>query len=540
MNQDVSRRKLLSYGMAGAAIAGTGLLSNCRSDEGGTGGGEPGGSDGIQLPSHVPFEGTIPDAKGENGAADYYRNYPQDPAVTVAETPGDGEPISAMLSIYYPAWGDAPQNTALDELNIQLGSELNFQQVPGAEYVQKFQTMIAGNDLPTMVEIRSVARLPELLKSKFIDLSEHLSGDAVTKYPNLANLPESAWHAASYNGGIFGIPATRGMWQSSIMYQRDDLLAERGLDVDEISNFEDFLAFCIEVTDQDTFALAAMPTNYVRQMLRIPNNWQLDNGALTHAYEVPEQEEALNALRKLSDAKVVRPDWSTLSGDQVRELFTDGSALMTNGTYQGWTRWHRSHTGNWPFDFGGMPLPGFDGGEGTAHAAAPVWAIGGISKGNEDRVETLLKVWDYLAAPFGSKEQLTVLYGREGADYDLDGSDPVQTDQGQKNAMLLTTLVCAPQMAYYPNDPGVAEKMQAHMQRMAPITIDDPVRYTYSDTKAAKDATLVRETNDIFNDIVLGRREISEWSTAVENWRKKGGDQMREELEEAAAAEAAG
>src|SRR5690606_38929905 len=130
------------------------------------------------------------------------------------------------------------------------------------------------------------------------------------------------------------------------------------------------------------------------------------------------------------------------------------SALMTSGTYQGWTRWHRSHTGNWAFDFGGMPVPGFDGGEGVAHLAAPVWAIGAISKGNEERVETLLHVWNYLAAPFGSKEQLTVLYGREGVDYELDGSDPVQTEQGKKNAMLLTTIVCAPQMAYYPNDPA--------------------------------------------------------------------------------------
>ncbi len=541
MNPDLSRRTVLSYGLAGATIAGAGLLSSCSS-QGDSPGGDEGtsGAEGSDLPKHVPFEGTTPDVKGENGAADFYRNYPQDPAVTVSDTPGDGEPISAMLSIYYPAWGDAPENTALDELNNELGSALKFQQVPGAEYTSKFQTMVAGNDLPTMMEVRNVARLPELLKSKFIDLSEHLSGEAVTAYPNLANLPETAWQAARYNGGIYGIPATRGMWQSAIMHHRDDLLAERGMDVEQITNFDDFLAFCIEVTDAKTFALTTMPTTYIRQMLRIPNNWQLDNGNLIHAYEVPEQEEALNALRKLAEAKVIRPDWSTLSSDQVRELFTDGSTLMTSGTYQGWTRWHRSHTGNWPFDFGGMPIPGFDGGEGVAHLAAPTWAIGAISKGNEERVETLLRVWNYLAAPFGSKEQLTVLYGREGADYELDGSDPVQTEQGKKNAMLLTTIVCAPQMAYYPNDPAVAEKLQAHMQRMAPIAIDDPVRYVYSDTKAAKEVTLSREADDVFTDIVLGRREISEWAAAVENWRKKGGDQMRGELEEAVAAEADG
>jgi len=505
-------------------------------DADGAGSGDRGGNSSAVLPAYLAFDAAAPDAKGENGSTDYYQHYPATPPVTVPEMPGDGKEISAMLSIFYPAWPDAPENTALDELNTRLGSALKFQQVPGAEYVNKFQTVIAGDDLPMMMEIGNVARLPELLRSKFIDLSEHLSGDAVKKYPNLANLPTASWRAAVFNKAIYGIPATRGLWQTGIMFQRDDLIKARGSNAAEVKNFDDFLALCVDLTDgRKTFALGTMPINHVRGMLRIPNGWRLEGGKLTNAYEVPEQEEALNALQKVVAANVVRPDWATMSGDQVRQIFTDGEVLMINGTYQAWTRYHRQHTEKTPFDFDGLPIPGFDGGQGVLAVAAPTYSIGAISKGNEDRLETLLRVWNYLAAPFGSAEQLTVLYGREGSDYNLNGTDPVQTEKGVSDAMLLTTIVCAPQVAYYPNNPAVAEKCYQHMKSVAPLAVDNPVRYTYSDTQSSKAVTLARVVDDTFTDIVLGRRKISEWASAVDTWRKNGGDQIRGELEEAVA-----
>lgn len=531
----LGRRRLLSYGVAAGALAATGL-AGCTTGGKATNPPPVGSSTGVPLPTHVPFAAAAPDGKGEKGSADFYRHYPANPPVTVPEVPGDGKPISTMLSIFYPAWPAAPANTALDELNTKLGSELQFTQVPGAEYVNKFQTVIAGDNLSAVMEIGKVARLPELMRSKFIDLTPHLSGDAVKKYPNLANIPQAAWKASVINNAIYGIPATRGMWQTGMMFQRDDLIKAKGLDANDATNFEDFLKLCQELTDgRDVFALAAMPIAHIRMMLRIPNTWRLDGGKLVNAYEVPEQEEALNALLKLGSAKVVRPDWFTLTGDQPRQLFTDGKVLIANGTYQGWPRYHLQHTGNTPFDFDGLPIPGFDGGDGVLHLAAPTWAIAGIAKGNEARVETLLKVWNYLAAPFGSAEQPTVLYGRQGVDYTLQGSDPVQTEQGKKNAMLLTTIVCAPQAAYYPNNPDVAEKCFAHMKKVAPIAIDNPVRYAYSDTQSAKSTALSRAADDMFTEIVLGRRKISEWAGAVDTWRKNGGDQMRGELEEAVA-----
>ena len=50
---------------------------------------------------------------------------------------------------------------------------------------------------------------PELLRAKFADLTEHLSGDAVKEYPFLANLPTESWRTCVFNGGIYGLPVPR-------------------------------------------------------------------------------------------------------------------------------------------------------------------------------------------------------------------------------------------------------------------------------------------------------------------------------------------
>ncbi|MFC7621110.1 extracellular solute-binding protein [Microlunatus sp. GCM10028923] len=534
-----SRRSALTFGLSAAALAaGGGSLAGCTTR--GTAEGPIPVAERVPLPTHLPYRGTTPDLEGKNGSADAYRHYPADPPTTVTEPPGDGAPISAILSIFYPSWPPVAENAAWQHLNASLGSELEIQQVPSVDYVARFATMVAGNDLPAMLEVANVARLPELMKAKFVDLTEHLSGDAVKQYPNLANLPPEAWRAGVFDNAIYGIPTARGIWQSMVQFQRNDLIKERGLDAGEIGSFDELFTFCQEVTDSrnSVWALATVPYGYVGQMLGLPNVWRLDGGALTRAYEVPEQEEVLNASIKLWKAGVVHPDAFALNGEQVRQHFLSGRVLLCNGSYQAWSRFHRESQPDAPFDLDALPLPGFTGGKGVFHLNKPAYSVGAISKGNENRVETLLKVWNYLAAPFGSAEFLTAVYGKEGEDYRLEGSDPVQTVRGMREQLLLTPLVAAPAAVYYPNDASVTEKCYAHMLAMADNNaIQNPALYRYSVTESHKGVELTRRMDSDFNDIIQGRKKISDWADSVRAWRSGGGDQIRSELEAALAVE---
>ena len=99
--------------------------------------------------------------------------------------------------------------------------------VGNADWEQKFATVIAGNDLPDMLQTRVVANFPQLLDKRFTRLDEFLSGDAIKDYPNLANIPTRHWKSTVYNGGIYGIPIPRGAvgWYH---YIRVDLFEQAG------------------------------------------------------------------------------------------------------------------------------------------------------------------------------------------------------------------------------------------------------------------------------------------------------------------------
>ena len=52
----------------------------------------------------------------------------------------------------------------------------------------------------------NIENLAEFLKAKCADLTPYLSGDAIKDYPNLANIPTSAWRVPIYGNAIYGIP----------------------------------------------------------------------------------------------------------------------------------------------------------------------------------------------------------------------------------------------------------------------------------------------------------------------------------------------
>ncbi|WP_197522584.1 extracellular solute-binding protein [Occultella aeris] len=534
----LDRRTVLGLGLSTAAVA-AGLTAGCAPGDGSEADGPVSPSERVPLPTHVVFETVPADLKGENGSSDAFLHYPANPPVTVDGVPGDGQPITALASYYLAAPPPMSENAAWQHLNQQLGSEFQFQPVPAADYSARFATTVAGNDLPTMMELAKVARLPELVRARFVDLTEHLSGDAVTRYPNLANLPPAAWQAGVFNNAIYGIPTDRGMWQTGLLFQRSDLIAAMGADAGQVTDFDDLFALCEQLTDSrnSVWALTNTPVAYVRQMLGVPNMWQLDGGNLTNAYEVPEQEEVLNACIRLWEAGVVHPDAFALSGAEAKQLFGSGRTLITYDSYPAWFQYHREQTVGETFDIDGMPLPGYDGGQGTLHLGRPAYSVGAISQGNEDRVETILDIWNYLAAPFGSAEHLSVIYGEEGVNYTLEGSDPVQTERGLREALSLVTLVCAPRVGYFPNDPGVTTKFFEHMKQLAPQGVDNPAIYRYSAAESQNGAELTARLDSEFNDIIQGRKKISDWADSVATWRSDGGDQIRAELEEALAAE---
>jgi putative aldouronate transport system substrate-binding protein len=535
-------RRLFLTGTLAAAVAGPGLLTACSS----TGGsGNPSQSvAGLKLPSYTPYRGVKADLPGnEQGLLDGFLNYPDPPVRALTGVPGDGSTVSAFVLTSSPVPPALPQNQYWQELNRRLGVTLNLTIVPNADMPTKFATLVAGDDLPDFIVPAlytpnglpaGIANLPAWLASKCQDLTPYLSGDAVNEYPFLANLPTVAWKDCRYNGGIYGLPVSRGVG-GTLMFRRDDLFGQLGANPAPAS-FAEFRDVCRQITDEraNRWALAQAPVDFIAQMLGVPYRWRAEGGKLTSSYEMEEYKQVLSDAAGLIKDGVVHPD-SFTNNAPFKKWFNAGSALLAGDRYTAWPQYYQENVAGPGFDIGGMRPPKYSGGgfAGTWQAQATN-NITVLKKADDARIRQLLKIADWLAAPFGTEEYLFRKYGLPGIDYTMQNGGPSQTQAGLTQTVLgIRYIVDAPDVIFIPGNAGTTRKCYEYQASIIPALVPDPTLSLFSDTWSRKQGQLGTIINDARNDILSGRKPVSAWDDVIQQWRSTGGDKVRTEFEEA-------
>src|SRR5205823_3696243 len=144
----------------------------------------------------------------------------------------------------------------------------------------------------------------------------------------------------------------------------------------------------------------------------------------------------------------------------------------------------------------------------------PAFSIAFLKKAPEARIKMLLRVLDYIAAPFGSEEYLLINYGVKGRDWEPDANgNPISTKTGQVDmggistgaVSFLSTLTGRNQVLYSPADPSFAKRIQAFQKTLAPISVEDASLGLFSATQASKGVQLIQPFGDGITDIVTGR-----------------------------------
>jgi putative aldouronate transport system substrate-binding protein len=161
-----------------------------------------------------------------------------------------------------------------------------------------------------------------------------------------------------------------------------------------------------------------------------------------------------------------------------------------------------------------------------------------VKKASPDRVKEILGVLDYLAAPFGTQEQLLLTYGIKDQDYAIsDTGDPVAVNGGfSSHPVPWRYLTQYPAVQYNAvNSEEYAKVVRPVEETMVAGALQDPTLRLYSPTYANLNITLSTMVNDAITDIVVGRRPMSDFDQVVKDWRDKGGDKMRAEYEQALA-----
>jgi putative aldouronate transport system substrate-binding protein len=502
---------------------------------------------GVKLPTYIPFQGPKPDLPGTpQGVPPAFTSFPRDLVRSVALPPGKGGDISIMTYSSGAPPNALDQNTAWQEVNKQVGANLQFPIISLADYNGKLNTIVASGELPDMFAIATIMAtgsglpsLPQFLDAKCANLTSFLSGDAVSQFPNLANLATVAWPNATLGGKIWGVPTPRGGVLGVALMENARLLDAVGNP--PLTNADEFMAAAKSLTRGGTqWAIAASPLTWCLEVFGAPNNWSTANGTLTKDLETDAYKAAVAYTRALWDAGVMHPDSPTLTTTQgTGHVYAGDTAFYVISGFIAWVgAWNAAMAA----DPGGFKLrtvtPFPHDGKGTAQqflgngASSVVY----LKQAPEDRIRELLGVLNYLSAPFGSQEYLLMQYGVEGVDFSFDANGtPVRTQKGTQDLTVPWANVnSGPDIIYNANDSNNYATITHQLESDAvAIGIPNPTVGLYSPTDAKMGFTLTRTFMDGVNQIIYGRADVSTFDQLVADWRKNGGDQIRGEYEEA-------
>ena len=502
----------------------------------------------VKLPTSTPIANLPkPDLPGtpDGLVMPGYLRYPSQLLKSVPQAPGRGGEVNAITVSLSPPPTPLDQNPAIQQVNKELGVTLKIPSISSVDYPNRLATVIAGSDLPDIIAVSILATtltsLVEFLNQACADLTPYLSGDAVKDYPNLANLPPSAWPPTVFNNRIMAVPVASGGVRSNapILFARWGDLDRAG--ITKISSVDEFTAVARQLNNPsgNRWALGANKFAYwMTQVYGGPNNWRESGGKFTKDWETPEFKQAVAYHRDLWDAGLFHPDSAALTGSPAGAQFYAGrfifSAYASWSSYQ--TTWDRAVSADPDFKPRAV-LPFSKDGNGRApqFLGSGVTGFVALKKAPPERIKELLGVLNYLAAPMGTTEQLLLQYGVEGVEFTRDaGGNPVPTERAAQDLAMPWKYISAPPDFLYSATSAeyVPIAHQTQTEHFA-MTLADPSVGLYSPTDASRGAGLRTTFNDAMNDILFGKRPVSALDDLVKDWRTNGGDKIRGELEQA-------
>jgi putative aldouronate transport system substrate-binding protein len=510
------------------------------------------------YPTYIPTQGGPKPDFASIGPLyeDGFRNFPSNPArAWTKDPPGAGSNVLALVVATRPAVPNAlEQNPAWQQINKELNVNFQMNRPPAADYSSKLATIMAGNDLPDIICFRygpnfTPANLGQFLERSMADLTPYLGGDAAREYPFLAALPTFAWKngACAYNDKLYMIPAVNPVLGSGFFRNVNIYDAEIGQNYTP-KNGEDLKRVLQALTRPSegrwgigTYQGVAFNIPMYAAMFGAPNNWQRDaSGKLIKDRETPQFKEAVGYVRDLYASGVFYPDsLVTTDNTAAGTALTAGKYVILVQGYAGtWQQqWFRGLALKPPNTFMPLgPFPAHDGGKAGVYLGPGLSITTGLKKAPEPRIRELLRVLDWLAAPFGSQEDLLLTFGAAEADWKPDAEGhPTPTEKSNADAAAVNwkNIVTHPSVAYAVGLPDFAQATVDAEHQLLPLAVDDPTLGLLSATDNARGFTLNNTFNDGITDIMAGRRPLSDYDQLVKDWQSGGGDQIRTEYQKA-------
>ena len=263
-----------------------------------------------------------PDLVGTDIIPNGYTVYPKEHFKAIATPPGKGGDVTLVTTFSNPV---APydSNTLWQGVSKALNVNLKLNLVPFSDYsFGKFQTIVAGDDLPDLLFVPIggvIPELPSFLEGKCADLTPFLSGDAVKEFPYLGTLPTMSWKNAVFNGKIFGVPIALSVFYWAL-WVHQNLLEEVGGQMPKSA--DDFKRMLLElnrpqaglygigfeVGNRYAYSLTTTGGTFFPAIFGAPNNWSESGGKFTKDFETEEFKASVGFARDLFAAGVFDPN----------------------------------------------------------------------------------------------------------------------------------------------------------------------------------------------------------------------------------------
>jgi putative aldouronate transport system substrate-binding protein len=552
----MSRRGFLTAaaGTAGA-VAAAPLLAACGNGAAATAGSTSTTSLAKILPAYVPrsLAGIKPDYPSVDGSEPGYLSYPATLARTVGETPGSGGSYTAIA----PTWGSIPRtagNTYYQALNTALGANMQWQPTNGTTITTTLPTLFAGNQLPDWIEVPTFAEPPgfgQAAQDKLADLTPYLAGDKIKDYPNLAAIFSNGWQQGVWNSKIVGVPTVvSGFATGVFLYYRADILDSLGIGPPSVKSLDDLYDLGKELNNPDGKRWAfddiwpGLGYPYGSNFAP-PYAWTTDaKGDLITTFETDAIIEAMNWQTKLFKAGMVNPESIAGNTGNAKQRFWSGQSVIVTDGGGAWdsadvlsgTASNKKYE-RLAFDFFTAD------GTGTPRVALapPTEYISYFNKSLKPaQLKELLRIANYLAAPFGSYEFTLVNYGAANTDYTMTHNGPVLTATGNKDVVAVVPILLASpnNVISNPGYPAITTAAAQFEQRNAKYGYKPPfyamnVTVPNDLTSANTFAPFVGSNgiNYIMYEVVRGRSSIADYQSTLKSWLGSGGTKLKAFME---------
>ncbi|WP_274652818.1 extracellular solute-binding protein [Paenibacillus humicola] len=437
----------------------------------------------------------------------------------------------------------AADNPMVKALEDYTNTKLNIQWVPSSNYNEKLNSVIASGSLPMVLLVteRQQSIIQALRGGFFWDITPYLQD-----YPNLAKAQSKAVrNSLSVDGKTYSLFISLSPVLDSFIY-RKDWLDHLGLKPPE--TLDDIYAVLKAFTQDDpdgdekndTVAFAEESGlrgfNFLLAAHGGGNEWDVVDGKLVPTIFSQAYLDTLNFYKKLYDEKLMNQDFAISTRQTNIDKMNQGQIGVRMGAPDQITRQNQLYKSN---PKAVLDLTASVNGVKGRRVLMSAGYFGEFmfpksSVKTEADLRRILEFFDKSSDPGG---QTIFQWGVEGTHYTVqDGKakrTPAQADLYNSLIPVRTMLRISDGKGAMEGavDPIIAKYTAAQDAVMDDLVLNPASKYI-SDTMLKKGSDLDQLINDARIKYIMGELNADGWKDALEAWRKAGGDQVIQEMNE--------